>query len=212
MEQQFACPHCSQILTSPPFATTQQVQCPHCGGLFAVAASTAVEPRAATATASSGTGAHRSTAANQRPANAPNLKYLAAGAVMLVTAAVPLLGYGLMRLFAATQKPVAVAAARAGQQRASQQPPEVVLTGRFIKNDAAASKRPEARDTKGPQSRQASSGPARTPVAPTPLTALPPSKGAPVSRPAPSAGRTATASAEVAQAAPADTAALVQRI
>lgn len=193
MEQQFACPHCTQILTSPSFATTQQVQCPHCGGLFAVAGSPEAAPEAVAAASTL-----------SRHAVSSNVKYLVAGAVMLAMAGVPIVGY---LLIARPPKPAAVAAAPTADKPAADEP--AMLSGTFIKNEPAQTE-------VGGNGGAVNAPPNKTSqsLAPAPAAtqvAIGPSNAA-TSSPTGRTGPVAQDSGEVAQPAPADTTALVKLV
>ena len=193
MEQQFACPHCTQILTSPSFATTQQVQCPHCGGLFAVAGSANAEPEVAVSSAANSTYEARS---RSRGGDGSNLKYLVAGAIMVATAGVPIVAYVL---FAGPKEPVAAQAIE--RPTKENQPP--VPSGNIAKADPAARL---ASPNKPTQTSKPAPMPTQVAMAPAnPARRSPPVSG--VTR-----GGIARDSAEVGQPAPADSTALVRQI
>lgn len=208
MEQQFACPHCTQILTSPSFAATQQVQCPHCGGLFAVTGSAEAEP----AVAISSSDRSASYSAGGARHNTSNLKFVVAGAVMLAAAGIPVVGF---LLFASSTKPAQVARVAAAEQPAAQEQQATLLTGTFIKNEPGetnASRKEERVDRSSPSKPAGTPAPPQVAMAPRNAARTPTTVSAPVSAPVPVAGGVVKDSSDVVQPAASDTTALVQRI
>jgi S1-C subfamily serine protease len=177
MEQQFACPHCQQTVVAAASATAQQAQCPHCSGIFMVPASPELTP-ATTA----GVGQKTKAAERLESGNASMKYLLAAGALMLFMAGVPILAYGVIRLSSAP-KPAVAKSDPAPTPASGPEPKTVVLTGRLT---TTAHAEPPSSSRPREMVRPPASLPptASTPTASAP-TASTPTASAPISAPAP---------------------------